>query len=451
MNIDLENIYSSLSSRPVSDKEYNELLDNIKENYKIQEGSFTYYVPVLREFTTHLKYEKTLNHNDKLMKLIKKKDRIDAIGYIYKAKIKTKNRHFYHTDIFLKEIPLLSYDIAHIHYSKGKMNPYFEHLYYNRVYHPYSSTNVEIMTTYLVSKLRELKLSPHFGKMYGCYRTIFDKFTFDITKESAFRKESFVKDFIEDNGDYSGFHTVKKGVYLEFNNFPCYLLATEKAEMDVDVIYDHNKMDYHQFVSIVFQIYAAISSMVSVFGIKHNDLHLSNVMLSITKEQYIYYNFKGQYFRVPTYGYIVRIIDWGRATYEFNGHGGWNEIFASDNDCFQQYYYPKINMRGKNSNMPYDYKWSDMIMVTHNILNAWEDFRDTDLGKAMKKWIASKSGDLDIDMFNWDIYCDIYQFEFTLQPSSVFQSKVFKTFHINKGSIPENTHIYPLSVDKEKK
>ena len=449
MNINLEEIYNSLNVRNISDKEYNLTENEINKNLKIKNKTFTYYVPILREFTTHLKYEKSLNHSDHLVKLIKKSDRNGVVGHFYKAKIKTKNRHFYHTNIFLKEIPLLSYNISHLHYNKGHMNPYYEHIYYNNVYHPYSPTNMEIMTTYLASRIKELDLSPHFGKMYGCYRVIMDKFTFDITKESEFRDEKYVKDYIDDNGDYVQFYTNNKGVFLEFNNYPCYLLATEKEEMDIDILYDSNKLDYHTFLSLSFQIYAAITSMMLIFGIKHNDLHLSNVMLSITKEQYIYYKFKNQYFRVPTYGYIIKIIDWGRATYEFNGHGGWNEIFSADNDCFCQYYYPKINNKGKDSLMPSDYKWSDIIMVTHNMLNAWEDFRDTDLGKAMKKWILSKSGELDIDSFNWEIYCDIYNFEFNLEPQHIYQHKVYKTFHILKDNIPQNSKIYPLSIDKK--
>jgi len=449
MNIDLDNIYKTLSVRSIRDKEYEELENTIKENYKIRDKSLTYYVPVLREFTTRLKYEKTLNHNDRLSKLIKKIDRVDAIGYFYKAKIKTKNRHYYHTNIFLKEIPLLPYNLAHLHYDKGHMNPFFEHRYYNAVYHPHSPTNVEIMTTYLASRLRELNLSPHFGKMFGCYRTILDKFTFDITRESEFREEEYVKDFMEDNGENMKFFTVRKGVFLEFDNYPCYLLATEKAEMDVDVLYDHGKLDYHQFTSIAFQIYAAITIMGLVFGMKHNDLHLSNVMLSITKEQYLYYSYKNQHYRVPTYGYVVKLIDWGRATYEFNGHGGWNEIFSADNDCFCQYYYPKINNSGKESLLPSNYKWNDMIMITHNMLNSWEDFRDTELGKNMKKWISSKSGELDIETFNFTIYCDISEFEFTLQPSTIFQCKAFKPFHITKDKVPEKTIVYPLTLEKK--
>ena len=449
MNINLDEIYTSLTSRMVPDKEFNEIEESINKHYKIKNKSFTYYNPILREFTTHLKYEKSLNHNDRLAKLVKKIDRVDVVGYFYKAKIKTKNRHFYHTNIFLKEIPLLPYNLSHLHYNKGHMNPYYENIYYNSLYHPNSPNNMEIMVTYLVSKLNELNISPHFGKMFGCYRTIMDKFTFDITKESSFRDEEYVKEYIEENGDNIKFYTKRKGVFLEFENYPCYLLATEKAEMDIDVLYEHDKLDYHSLLSFSFQIYAAITTMMLIFGIKHNDLHLSNVLLSITKEQYIYYKYKNQYFRVPTYGYIIKVIDWGRATYEFNGHGGWNEIFASDNDCFCQYYYPKINNRGKDSSMPSDYKWSDMIMVTHNMLNAWEDYRDTDLGKAMKKWISSKSGELDLNAFDWSIYCDIYNFEFNLEPQHIFQHKVYKNFYILKDTIPKDAKIYPLSIDKK--
>ena len=56
------------------------------------------------------------------------------------------------------------------------------------------------------------------------------------------------------------------------------------------------------------------------FQFTHNDLHTNNVMYTETDEEYIYYVYKSKYYKVPTFGKIFKIIDFGRAIYRFQGH-----------------------------------------------------------------------------------------------------------------------------------
>jgi hypothetical protein len=219
----------------------------------------------------------------------------------------------------------------------------------------------------------------------------------------------------------------------------------EKADTDIDMLYDIGKLEEMHFNSIVFQIYAAIFSAVSIFGLKHNDLHLSNVMLSRTKQKYLYYYYKGDYFRIPTFGYIVRIIDWGRGTYEFDGNHGYNHIFTQEYDCFEQYRYKRMNHSGKDNVLPSRQKWTDIVMITHNILNAWKEFRNTELGKSMMKWIENKDGvALDVEEFNWDIYCQVTNNTFNVQPHHILQNRSFRQFIIKYADIPDGSTVYPL-------
>ena len=90
--------------------------------------------------------------------------------------------------------------------------------------------------------------------------------------------------------------------------------------------------------------------MYNVFGIKHNDLHFGNVMFKETEKEFIYYRLGEQCFRVPTYGYIIKIIDWGeRATYNFNDFWEISQIYNYDSECFGQYVYKRMNNRGKKN------------------------------------------------------------------------------------------------------
>lgn len=440
-----QDIIKTLGVRPVMTKEYNDFSKSIYENYKVKDDSVLFYNPVISQFTPYTKYEKSLNHFDRVLSLVKKKDRVDCIGFFYKAKIRTPRRGIYYTDVFVKEIPILPVHKAHLYYKRGELSPAKEFIYYNFIYNSNSALSCEIMCSYLASKLRELNVSPHFCKMYGCVRTIMDKFTFDITKDSEFQHESYVKDFIQENEDYCGFVTRRRKLFIEYKDFPCYLLTCEKADTEIDILYDIGKMDENMFNAIVFQIYAAIFCAGYVFGLKHNDLHLSNVMVSHTKEQYLYYFYKGDFYRIPTYGWVVRIIDWGRGTYEFDGNIGNNHIFTPEYDCFEQYIYKRINNSGRETILPSRQRWTDIIMITHNILNSWREFRTCELGKSMQKWIETKDGPvLDLDAFDWSIYCGVTQNTFTVMPHHILQHKSFRSFCIKSGDIPEEATVYPL-------
>lgn len=445
VQVDTEQIIETLGVRPLMDKEYKQLTDSLTQHYHIKQGSIYFHNPAIYLFTPYMKYEKSLNHADRVVSLVKKKDRIDCIGFFYKAKIRTPNRGYYHTELFAKEIPILPVHKAHLYYKRGNLTPAKEQMLYNFIYHNNSAVTTEIMCSYLASRLRELNISPHFCKMYGCVRMTLDRFTYDITSDSEFKEKSYVRDFIEENEPYCEFVTRRSKLFLEYRDFPCYLLMCEKADTDIDMLYDIGKLEEMHFNSIVFQIYAAIFSAVSIFGLKHNDLHLSNVMLSRTKQKYLYYYYKGDYFRIPTFGYIVRIIDWGRGTYEFDGNHGYNHIFTQEYDCFEQYRYKRMNHSGKDNVLPSRQKWTDIVMITHNILNAWKEFRNTELGKSMMKWIENKDGvALDVEEFNWDIYCQVTNNTFNVQPHHILQNRSFRQFIIKYADIPDGSTVYPL-------
>ena len=74
----------------------------------------------------------------------------------------------------------------------------------------------------------------------------------------------------------------------------------------------------------------ALSVCQKYFNLYHNDLHLSNVMYNKTNDKFIYYSYNDIFFQIPTYNKVIKIIDWGRATYNFNNITGNNFIFRGD-------------------------------------------------------------------------------------------------------------------------
>jgi thiamine kinase-like enzyme len=71
--------------------------------------------------------------------------------------------------------------------------------------------------------------------------------------------------------------------------------------------------NYKQLHSICFQVLVALYALQSQFNIVHFDLHHKNVLLKKTSKTYIEYIIEGVHYKVPTYGYICKIIDFGMA------------------------------------------------------------------------------------------------------------------------------------------
>jgi len=56
-----------------------------------------------------------------------------------------------------------------------------------------------------------------------------------------------------------------------------------------------------------------------------------------TDKKYLYYFFENRYYKVPTFGKLYKIIDFGRAIYEFNGVRYCSDSFAPNGDAHTQY------------------------------------------------------------------------------------------------------------------
>ena len=70
-----------------------------------------------------------------------------------------------------------------------------------------------------------------------------------------------------------------------------------------------NNISETEWKSILFQICFGLAVAQKAYDFVHNDLHSSNIMFKNTNKEYLYFSFKGNYFRIPTCGKITKIID----------------------------------------------------------------------------------------------------------------------------------------------
>jgi hypothetical protein len=126
-------------------------------------------------------------------------------------------------------------------------------------------------------------------------------------------------------------------INLVINKFPIQLIALESCHDTLDSYIIDSKIKDKEWESIIMQILFILITYQKVFKFTHNDLHTNNIVYNNTDKKFIYYKFDGTYYKVPTFGKIYKIIDFGRSIYTFKNNLHISESFSPDGDAATQY------------------------------------------------------------------------------------------------------------------
>ena len=128
---------------------------------------------------------------------------------------------------------------------------------------------------------------------------------------------------------------------LFIRDFPVQVVLTEKCQNTLSdlMVYlqTHRKNADEQMQSALMQIICSLVIYQKAFAFTHNDLHDANIMFIPTTEKFLYYKINGGFYRVPTYGRIFKIIDFGRSIYHFCGDIFMSDNFSKNGDAYSQY------------------------------------------------------------------------------------------------------------------
>ena len=138
--------------------------------------------------------------------------------------------------------------------------------------------------------------------------------------------------------EYSSMDSEEK-VNATIYNFPVQMICLEKLENTLDSLLDDedNELTDNEWKSCLFQIIMMLVTYQKIFNFTHNDLHTNNIMYIKTDRKFINYKLDNVYYRVPTYGKIYKIIDFGRAIYNFNGKTICSDSYHPKGDAATQY------------------------------------------------------------------------------------------------------------------
>lgn len=180
-------------------------------------------------------------------------------------------------------------------------------------------------------------------------------------------------------------------------DFPVQMIALEKCDGTLDSLFEKKSLNDQEICSTLMQIIMTLITYQKTFSFTHNDLHTNNILYKHTEQKFVSYIFNGKHYKVPTYGRIYKIIDFGRSIYKFKGKILCSDSFAPGGDAHSQYNsepYFNPNKKRLEPNFSfdlcrlgcslYDFIFPDDINIT--------DEKMTDVQKTIQRWCTDDYG-----------------------------------------------------------
>lgn len=126
-------------------------------------------------------------------------------------------------------------------------------------------------------------------------------------------------------------------IFIDIHEFPVQLICMEKCDDTFDNLILNNELSEEEWLSSFMQIIMILIIFQKSFHFTHNDLHTNNIMFNKTNLKHITYLYKDTYYKVPTFGRLFKIIDFGRSIYKFKGKTFCSDSFDMNGDASGQY------------------------------------------------------------------------------------------------------------------
>jgi hypothetical protein len=126
-------------------------------------------------------------------------------------------------------------------------------------------------------------------------------------------------------------------LYAYLFDFPVQTIALEKCDGTFDSLLEEKKMKENEVAAALLQVIFTLLIYQTSFAFTHNDLHTNNIVFKETTEKFIWYKYESKLYKVPTFGRIFKIIDFGRSIYRFGDKVLCSDSFSPGGDAHGQY------------------------------------------------------------------------------------------------------------------
>jgi hypothetical protein len=184
-------------------------------------------------------------------------------------------------------------------------------------------------------------------------------------------------------------------IEASINDFPVLMIFMEKCKDTLDNLMLYSDISTKEWCSCLMQVILTLVTYQKKFNFTHNDLHTSNIMYIETEKEYLYYKYDNITYKVPTYGKIFKIIDFGRAIYTIKDKLYWSDSYCKDEDAYTQYNFgPFYNSTKKEVKNNYSFDLSRLACSLYDYFDEYNsnDKYTKDLIKLINKWCSDNKG-----------------------------------------------------------
>jgi hypothetical protein len=385
-----------------------------------------------------------------------------------------KTKTYFTSELFCKCMPILDplHYMMNNYNSLVKRNPLLPSNYnfntFEKINDMNNSAYIDTFFGYICSYITMNDINPSFSKFYGTVNGISDKYHFDITEEyhefknekwfhrnlgKLFSIDMYVDSDSDNDSDDSDDNKSEssKSSNSSYNNsdyvcilkdLPVQYFFIEKLDGTLEDFLKGN-VDKDLLLSSILQVSFALHLLQKKFIFTHNDLHINNVMYTKTDKTYLYYKLNNIYFKVPTFGYIFKIIDFGRSIFTFNNKVFFNDTFNKHGEAEGQYTYPNrhlLYINGDTEIITPNFNF-DLCRLAITILDELE-LEDSDENKDFINFIKSLTKDNNDNYLyeledNFNMYIEIAKHASNARPCEIVKNEIFNKFRTKKKYFPK--------------
>jgi len=244
-------------------------------------------------------------------------------------------------------------------------------------------------------------------------------------------------------------------IYAYISKFPVQMICLEKCDGTIDDLFEKDMLNEKQCASAIFQIIITLATYQKAFNFTHNDLHTNNIMYINTDIEFLYYCYNKKYYKVPSYGRIYKIIDFGRSIYKYQGKTLCSDSFAPGGDAVTQYNCEPFMNESKprlEPNMSFDLcrlgcSIYDFVIDDENNPKKMDDFQKTIVRWCMddnnKNVLYKTNGDERYP--NFKLYKMIARTVHKHTPEQQFKFPLLSQFEVTESQVENQTVI---NIDK---
>ena len=260
------------------------------------------------------------------------------------------------------------------------------------------------------------------------------------------------------SGDSECSTATEDAIMATIPRFPIQAIALEKCEQTLDSLLVQDKLSDRELSSMVMQVAVTLMTLQKTLGLTHNDLHTNNIMCTLTNEKFLFYKINKMYYKVPTYGRIYKLIDFGRAIYKFKGVSVCSDSFHAKGDAATQYNFEPYFNENKprlEPNFSFDLCRLGCSMYDFLVEDITDEMKDlSEIEQIIVKWCHDDKGrNIMYKMNGMERYPEFKLYKMIARtvhnhtPQSVVADKHFSKFIVNKKQAHKGSSGKIMDID----